>query len=347
VSTNSPVSSNSEGKLPVLPPVEVIFGRTNEMQRVRQRLEKVCATDIPILLEGQAGTGKALVAHWIHQCSRYGRGPLSKLNCAVRPGWLAESELFGYCRGAFPGAEKPKPGRLEMADGGTLLLDHVSDLEAPVQARLLGVLQEGRFCRLGDVEERNASARIICTSSGKLETLVEKGQFCRELHDRISVFRVELSPLQERLEDIPALASYYHELLCKEYQLDTPAPSPRMLQILQRSEWKGNVRELQNRIASYVLLGGSDVPRRDGSWRPRLTPSLVREAPISLKRIAEEASREISREVILSVLRSNRWNRRRAAAELKISYRTLLYKIKEAGLPPRRNRKLGEESGVV
>jgi transcriptional regulator with PAS, ATPase and Fis domain len=157
----------------------VIFGFSAEMQRIRQQLEKVCTTDIPILIQGEAGTGKEVLAQWIHSRSPWRPGPFVKVNCAAIPGPLLESELFGYQKGAFTGAVAAKPGRVELAQGGTLFLDEISNLDPLLQAKLLQVLQDGRFSRIGDEEERRLEARVICTSNRRIEEAVESGAFRR------------------------------------------------------------------------------------------------------------------------------------------------------------------------
>ena len=324
-----------------LPPDDVIFGRTVEMQHLRQRLEKVCATDIPILIQGYAGTGKETLAHWIHSHSPWREGPFVKVSCAAIPGLLLESELFGYQKGAFTGAYTSKPGRVELAHGGTLFLDEIADLDPLLQAKLLQVLQDGRFSRLGDEEERKVDARVLCTTNRRIEDAVAGGRFRQDLYYRINVFRVDLPKLSERREDIPLIANYLFDSLSRRFQREVPPLSSRMLQFLQRRDWDGNIRELGNRIASYLLLGTEETPEEANSMRAHLAlPMRIQvDGTVPLKRIAEKACRELGREVILRALQANHWNRRRAAEELKISYRALLYKIREAGLPPKRSRR--------
>lgn len=326
-----------------LPPDDVLFGCSAEMQRIRKQLEKVCGADVPILIQGGPGTGKGLLARWIHSRSPWCNGPFVKVSCAAIPALLLESELFGYQKGAFTGAYSSKPGRVELAQGGTLSLDEIADLDPFLQAKLLQVLQDGRFSRLGDEEERHLDARVICTSKGGIEEAVESGHFRRDLYYRINVFLVQLPALPDRREDIPLLAEYILKQLCLRFQREAPPIPSRMLQVLQSREWKGNIRELENRIASYVLLGAEETPEEVASLRRRfVTPARIQvDGTIPLKRIAEEACRELGREVVLRALQANHWNRRRAAEELKISYRALLYKIREAGLPPKRPHRPG------
>lgn len=321
-------------------PDEVIFGSSPEMQLIRKRLEKVCPTDVPILIEGGPGTGKEVFGRWIHAHSRWREGPFVKVNCAAIPGPLLESELFGYEKGAFTGAHAPKPGRVELATSGTLFLDEITELDTLLQAKLLQVLQDRRFSRLGAEEERRLDARVICTTNHSMEEAVRSNRFRQDLYYRINVFGVKLLPLSGRRDDIPLMANYLFDQLVRRFQRDVPPLTPRMLQILQKREWKGNIRELENSIASYVLLGAlethedSAVLRRPGATEVHT----LADGTIPLKFIARRACRELSREVILNTLQANQWNRSRTAQALKISYRSLLYKIRDAGLPPKRPR---------
>ena len=317
------------------------------MQFIRQRLEKVCAADIPVLIQGAAGTGKEILARWIHSRSPWRSGPFVKVSCAAIPGLLLESELFGYQKGAFTGAYSAKPGRVELAHGGTLLLDGILDLHPHLQAKLLQVLQDGRFSRLGDEEERRLEARVICTSNGRIDEAVESGSFRRDLYYRIDVYHVDLPGLSDRREDIPILVSYFIEQLNRRFQRESPPPSAGMLEVLQNRDWKGNIRELENRITTYVLLGSEETVEEQAAAQRQFSPraKVQVDGTISLKRIAEKACRDLGREVILRALQANHWNRRRTAEELKISYRALLYKIREAGLPRKRPPKRPLESG--
>jgi two-component system, NtrC family, response regulator AtoC len=321
-----------------MPPDNVIFGKSSEMQLVRKCLAKVCPTDIPILIQGNSGTGKEVLGHWIHAHSLCREGPFVKVSCAAIPGPLLESELFGYEKGAFTGANASKPGRVELANSGSLFLDEITELDTFLQAKLLQVLQDGRFSRLGDEEERRVNVRVICTTNRHIEEAVRSSRFRQDLYYRINVFGVKLLALSDRREDIPLMANYIFEQLVRRFQRDAPPLTPRMLQILQKREWKGNIRELENCIATYVLLGALETPEDGellGSLGATETHTLTGGA-IPLKHIARRACRELSREVILNALQANQFNRSRTAQALKISYRSLLYKIREAALLPKR-----------
>ena len=327
-----------ERRAPVLPD-QVLFGKSRAMAELRSQAERICRTNIPVLLSGPGGTGKEAVARWIHAHSGYAAGEFVKVNCAAIPGALLESELFGYEKGAFTGANVAKPGRVELADGGTLFLDEIADLDLNLQSKLLQFLQDGTFFRIGDESERRINARLLCATHKELEVETSAGRFRQDLFYRIHVFRLKLPPLCERREDIPALAEFFREQYQKQFGI-TSEPFPReMLEYLQRLDWPGNVRELSNGVARYVLLGPEATLRSETAVKR--TPRLVRPtgdaAPVSLKRLAKDATREIERNVILEALRAHRWNRRKTAAALKISYRALIYKIQDAGLAERRS----------
>jgi two-component system response regulator AtoC len=202
------------------------------------------------------------------------------------------------------------------------------------------VLQDGQFSRLGDIEDRRVNARVICASNRRVEDAVQSGKFREDLYYRISVFNLELPRLAVRAQDIPSIANYMVEELNLRFQRHSPPLPPRILQGLQKREWSGNIRELENLMARYVLLGveetfKTEIPER---WASRLSSVEVAVGSMPLKGISEQARRDLSRDLILKVLQENRWNRRKTAEVLKISYRTLLYKIREAGLPSNRLR---------
>jgi two-component system, NtrC family, response regulator AtoC len=323
----------------ILPPDDVIFGCTPTMNAIRRRLEKVSATDITILIQGDGGSGKELLARWIHRHSPWREGPFIKVNFAAIPGNLLESELFGFEPGAFTGANAARMGRVEMAQGGTLLLDQIADLEPSFQAKMLQLLQDGSFYRLGDQQERRVEARLICATSRRLEEAVLSGRFRQDLYYRINVFSVELPPLSARREDIPHMANYLLGICKARFQREVAAFEPRKLRLLQCRDWRGNIREMENWIARYVILGDERLLESESSGKNGYEVAVKKdkEGFVSLKRIAKEAQKAMSRELILKALQANRWNRRRAAKDLKISYRTLLYEIRDMGLTSTRS----------
>ncbi len=325
----------------VVPPDEVVFGCAPSMMAVRHQLEKICGTNLPVLIQGDGGSGKETLARWVHHHSPWSSGPFIKVNFAAVPGSLLESELFGYKTGAFTGANSTRIGLVEMAQGGTLFLDQITDLEPTFQAKILQLLQDGAFTRLGDQEERRLEARIVCASSHRLDEAVMEGRFRQDLYYRINVFEVVLPPLSSRRGDIPTIANYLLKQLNARFGREASMLDASKLRLLQSREWRGNIRELENWISRYVLLGEEELLEELISMKHPYSGRAdeLPEGSIPLKRIARQAGRAMSRELILRALQANHWNRRRAAKDLKISYRTLLYEIREIGLPSKRLQK--------
>jgi two-component system response regulator AtoC len=308
------------------------------MAEVRNQARRISRTNVPILLAGAGGTGKEAIARWIHRNSEYSAGGFVKVNCAAIPGTLLESELFGYEKGAFTGANFSKPGRVELAHQGTLFLDEIADLDLHLQSKLLQFLQDGTFSRIGDQIERRIDARLLCATNKNLQVEVDAGRFRQDLYYRIHVFRLNLPLLRERRDDIPALAEFFRQHFQGQFGMVAEPFPAEMLEYLQSLAWPGNIRELSNVVARYVLTGPeSMISPGDGPKKKRAKRSAATEGtPVTLKRMAKDAIRELERNVILETLRANRWNRRKTAHELKISYRALIYKIQDAGLVYRR-----------
>jgi two-component system response regulator AtoC len=332
----------------LLPPEEVIFGSTPALRAIRHQLEKVCSTNIPILIQGSGGSGKEILARWIHRRSPWGTGPFIKVNFAAIPGSLLESELFGYEAGAFTGANSSRIGRVEMAQGGTLFLDQITDLDPAFQAKILQLLQDGRFTRLGDREERRVAARIICANCQRLEEAVKAGHFRQDLYYRVNVFEVGLPRLSARKEDIPVIANYLLGQLNIRFNRDTPKLGESKLRLLQNFDWPGNIREMENWLSRYVLLGDEELSQEDaaGKLQASISKTQSEAGTIPLKRIVRQVGKAMSRELILGALQANRWNRKKAAKDLKISYRTLLYELRDVGLPSKRAQKQGGQSAT-
>ena len=309
------------------------------MALVRRKVEKSAATGVPILIEGPSGSGKEVIARYAHAISPRREGSFAKVNCAAVPGPLMESELFGYERGAFTGAVNAKPGRLESETPGTILLDEVSELNADLQAKLLQVLQDGKFYRVGGLEEKSLISCVISTSCRPLAEEINQGKFRMDLYYRINVIRVDLIPLRRRREDVLTLANYFRGHLLQKHQCDAPPLSSTFCEWLKQYEWPGNIRELQNTIARYVLLGPEAAIHslEPSGASENLTMQVEPSGNRKLFAATSSAVRDVERKLILQALAANRWNRRKAAAALKISYRTLLSKIKQAGLPRRRD----------
>ncbi len=325
-------------KIDDFPPEEVIFGQTATMKVVRRKVEKVATANVPVLIQGESGTGKEVIARVIHCRSPWGSRPLVKVNCAAIPGTLLESELFGYEKGAFTGAYTCKPGRVELANHGTLFLDEITELDHTLQAKLLQLLQDGHFCRIGGQEERHVEVRVICATNRDPNAEIEAGTFRRDLFYRINVLNLRLPALRERKEDIPALLGYFLDLFQRKFNREVAPLSRHVLQLLEAHSWPGNIRELENLMKRYVILGSEDVVISGLIVRdPRSTPLETRfEGSILLKKVSRQAARELERKVIAKALAANNWNRKRTAQVLNISYRALLYKIRQAGLPSKR-----------
>jgi two-component system response regulator AtoC len=321
-----------------LPPEEIIFGRAPVMQAIRQKIDKVAAASVPILIQGASGTGKGVLARYLHSRSPVSAGPFTKVNCAAIPGTLLESELFGYEKGAFTGAYAPKQGRVELADGGTLFLDGIDEIDLGLQAKLLQLLQDAQFCRIGGREDINVHIRVICATNRPLDQEIAAGRFRQDLYYRINVVNINLPPLRARSEDIMDLSAYFLKRHQKRHNNVVRDFSPTLLRLLEKHSWPGNIRELENLIERYVILGSEDVVSAELlHWdRTHAMPELPTHGPIHLKKVTRQAVQELEARIILSVLEANRWNRKRTASELKISYRALLYKIRQAGLPPKR-----------
>lgn len=319
-----------------LPPDAVLFGRSAVMHEIKEKLIKVVATDVPVLLEGEAGTGKELLARWIHARSSRSIRPFVKVNCAAIPGTLLESELFGYEQGAFTGAGARKPGRAELAEGGTLFLDEIGEIHHSVQAKLLEFLQDGRFSRIGGEEVQHAEARVVCATNRNLQGEIDAGMFRADLYYRINVVRIRAPRLKERLEDVPVIADYLMDVYSRQFGMERQGFDLSTIKYLQSLSWPGNIREFANMIARYVLVGNEAMLPDDRMNAHMRSARPVHQAPVSLKRLAKEVTVEMERKAILEALRANHWNRRRAAQELKISYRALMYKIRQAGIGARR-----------
>lgn len=343
----SPITQSVE-----VPPEEVYFGPSGAMQVVRQRVDRAAALNVPILILGESGTGKEVLARFIHERSPWKQGPFIKVNCPAIPGPLLESELFGYQKGAFTGANASKPGRIEMAQGGTLFLDEIAELDSSLQAKLLHVLQDGHFMSIGDHEEKSLDARVICATNRELKQEIESGGFRADLFYRINVISITLPALRERRDDIPYLVEYLRTRFNRRFQREAPTLSRETMLLLQQREWPGNIRELENCMARYVVLGTEDAFYTDphaGEKKPfNIAYEVNEDGNIPLKRISQQVTRRMEHDLILKVLQANHWNRRKAAEVLKISYRALLYKVRQAGLPPKRpQRGVSRETDVA
>jgi len=255
--------TKSNGHDLTIPPDEILFGRTGEMRALKQKVEHIAKADLPVLIYGETGTGKEVLANYIHSCSARRQGPLAKISCAAIPASLLEAELFGYEEGAFTGAHSTKPGLVEQADTGTLLLDNIAELDVTIQAKLLQLLQDGTFARVGGQDERKIDTRVICIANRNLRDDIAHGQFRLDLFYRIDGASFRVPELRERAEDIPAIADYLVERFNEMFDAHTWPLSPTMCRRLQQYRWPGNIRELENVLRRYVVLGSPETIAED------------------------------------------------------------------------------------
>ena len=318
---------------------ESYLGASPHIRSIHKLLPPVAWSDAPVLIQGETGVGKEVLARQLHSLSRRAHKPFFKLNCAALPSELVESELFGYERGAFTGAFQRKPGMFELADGGTLLLDEIGDMDFKLQAKLLQVLQDHEFQRLGGKETVRVDVRVIAATHNDLEKSITQDKFRQDLYYRLNVVSLYVPPLRELKEDIVPLTEFLIKKHCGE---PFPEITPQLREALLAHEWPGNVRELENLVRKLAILRNPDVIARDLMARatrktlmqaPDLAP---RSAPQPLPQpILEQVTRakhQAETDAILAALNTMRWNRKKAAALLKIDYKALLYKMKKLGI---------------
>ncbi len=328
----------------------LLAGDTPKMREVRDILEQVADTDITVLIRGPSGTGKEVVARSLFQLSTRREKPFVKVNCAALPSELLESELFGFEKGAFTGAQKRKLGKFEYANGGTIFLDEISEMHPSLQAKLLQVLQDGEFSRLGGQGDVKVDTRILAATNRDLEQSVKDGTFREDLYYRLNVVTVSIPPLRERTDAIPLLSDYFLHRYGEQYGKDAKSLSKEAMDVFMEYAWPGNVRELENMVKRIVVLGSEmtvldeiknrknpedDVVGSDESDPIDLGAIGAEIADgngIDLKAISKKAAQVAEKKVIERVLQQTRWNRKEAAERLRISYKALLYKMKENGL---------------
>jgi two-component system NtrC family response regulator len=311
---------------------ENIVGRSKALLRVLQLASRVAQHDSTVLIRGETGTGKELLARAIHHNSRRRSQPFITINCGAIPRELLEAELFGYTRGAFSGAYTAKPGRIETADGGTLFLDEVGELSLEMQVKLLRVLQHGEIDKIGMSATRTVDVRVIAATNRNLPAMVEDGTFREDLYYRLAVVPLELPPLRERREDIPELIQYLFRKHKEKHGLAGLRLAPGVIADLSRYRWPGNVRELENVIERMVVLSaGDEVTAVD-------LPSEFQSSPEPLDLLSIHLPEEgisleaIERELLLRALEKFGWNQTQAARYLDISRRTLIYRMEKYGL---------------
>lgn len=321
-------------------PEDLLVGNSSSIRSVRQQLENAASTEVPVLLMGESGTGKGVAARILHGCGTRYKQRFVNVSCPAIPNQLFECELFGYEAGAFTGANNPRPGKLEQANNGTLFLDEIGELEVALQSKLLHVLQESQFVRLGGVEDRTINVRLICGTNRNLIHEVDHGRFRSDLFYRINVIQIVMPSLRERLEDVPLLMEQFIQYYSDKFGHPARAISPSVMDALSNHHWPGNVRELENIAKRFVVLRGEEhiVPALyTGAEHSSLKIDTV-DINTPLRIQTKKAIKQLERQIILKVLQAHKWNRRKTAWSLDISYRALLYKIKEAGVPPIRSR---------
>jgi DNA-binding NtrC family response regulator len=306
-----------------------LLGQSAPMQRLREVIQQVAVTDAAALILGETGTGKELVAHGIHYGSPRADQPFVKVSCASLPEGLLESELFGHERGAFTGARERRKGRFELAHGGTLFLDEVGDMSPPTQAKLLRVLQEQEFERVGGSETVRVDVRLIAATNRDLEGLVAEGTFREDLYYRLNVVCIRVPPVRERAEDIRALAAHFLGVFAARAGKPVPEVTADALALLCRHSWPGNVRELQHVAESMVVFSkGGPITAAD-------LPPAIRGGERSVdpgERVSSASLRELERQAIARTLVATGGNKRKASEILGIGLKTLYRKIQEFGL---------------
>jgi DNA-binding NtrC family response regulator len=318
-----------------------IVGRSPLLLRAIQRARAAASTGADVLIEAESGTGKELLARFIHDSSDRCRKPFVAVNCAAVPEALLESELFGHGRGAFTGAVGAKPGKFELADGGTILLDEIGEMPLHLQPKLLRALQEREFQRLGEGRSVHVDIRVIATTNVSLAAMVERGQFRGDLYYRLNVIPLSLPPLRDRREDIPILAQHFAQKFAAQMQMKPARLHPEFLERLQSQSWPGNVRELANFMRRVLTLSETleiDARCFEMEFQGAAKPFIVSQQPqaTSAGAVAGTPIRQVERLHLENTLALTDGNRTHAAEMLGISLRTLRNKIREYGLPPRR-----------
>lgn len=328
---------------------QVFFSNCAKMNKIKTIINEIAGTDIAVLIKGETGTGKELVAQAIHSSSPRKEKPFIKVNCAAIPATLLESELFGFERGAFTGAHMQKPGKFELANGGTLLLNDIGEIDISLQPKLLQVLQDGEFSRLGGKKDISVNTRVIATTKDNLERYMQEGKFREDLFFRVNVVSITLPPLRERKSQILPLSLFFFNHYCQKFQKTASWISAETINSFKEYSWPGNIRELENMVKRIILFGEEAAM---AGWRENnnkfddlnhLRPEnlaqngLNEAANYNLKKAKREAIEATEKRLIEKTLAETHWNRKEAAKLLHISYKALLYKIQKYNLDGWRN----------
>ena len=323
-------------------------GTSPAMRQVMSVASRVGWSDAPVLIQGETGAGKEVLARRLHQFSKRANKPFLKLNCAALPSELVESELFGYERGAFTGAFQRKAGMFELADGGTLMLDEIGDMDVRLQAKLLQVLQDQEFHRLGGKELVKVDVRVIAATHNDLEQSIENGKFRADLYYRLSVINMHVPSLRECPEDILPLAEHFLEKHATD-EMPVPELTAELCRVMTGYRWPGNVRELENVMRKMVVFGDAGMIVQDlqgrASRQAKIAAAVEPSNPVTVaasvpspvssnSTLAEvaAATQNAEKQTILAALHATRWHRRKAALMLKIDYKALLYKMTKLGI---------------
>lgn len=336
-----------------------IIGVSKNIQRVKDLIDHVAQTGLNTVISGESGVGKEVVAQNLYQRSpRLGK-PFIKINCAALPEGLLESELFGYEKGAFTGADQKRKGKFQLAHGGVLLLDEIGDMSLGLQAKLLHVLQSGEFAPLGSEQEVKTDTWVIAATNHDLKQEIGEGKFREDLYYRLNIIKIYISPLRERIEDVPPLIEYYIEEYASQLGgINIERPSSAVIDRLMKYNWPGNVRELQNILKRMLVLGDcekivdelfydsaanaqsknqSDISASESASLHSIIGfdrDILNDNSFSLKSVKKKATDRVEKEVITHVLKKTDWNRSKASRILKVSYKTLLNKISELEIIP-------------
>lgn len=308
----------------------------DEMIRIKEIIRKIAGTDATVLVLGESGVGKELIARSIHDQSLRRDKVMVRVNCAALPSELLESELFGFERGAFTGAIRGKMGKFELANGGTMFLDEIAEMSPGLQAKLLHVLQDGEFSKLGGKKDLKVDVRIVAATNQNLEKAIKEGRFREDLYYRLNVVKILVPPLRERKEDIPLLCQHFFKKFRAQYDSDMEKIPETIIEAFMSYAWPGNIRELENMMRRLVVLKDEKYVLKEMTLPSELKPEPEKTAaasePLSLKEISKRKTVEVERDAIFNALVENNWNKKRAAETLNISYRALQYKIKEYGI---------------
>ena len=309
-----------------------------QMVRIRQQILQIAPVDVPVFIYGESGVGKEVVARLIHMRSTRRNQAFIKVNCAALPGELLESELFGFEQGAFTGAVRSKPGKFELATKGTIFLDEIAEMSPHLQAKLLHVLQDHQFSRLGGRQLIDVDVRVLAATNVEIQEAMRSGRLREDLYYRLNVLSINVPPLRERISEIPLLFRHFLQKYSEKFSKETVTPSQHLLEAAVRYPWPGNLRELENFVKRYVILEDDE-----GSFRELLEMSATRQrispredtAPVreqGLKALVRSLKDEAEMEAIADALEKTHWCRKDAAKMLGISYKALLYKVRQFGL---------------